>query len=84
MWICENITNVKYTNMLTNNQVNKNFNWTQGGSHKLISYFMSHMMVTENIKNLHKVCSGAFATIFICSMKINIIICETHSVNLIF
>ena len=45
---------------------------------------MSHMMVTENLQKLHKICFGAFLMIFIFHLKIDLIVCEPHCVKLNF
>ena len=70
--------------MLTMNEVNKKFNLTQSGSHTRRSVLMSHMMVTENLQKLHKICFGAFLMIFIFHLKINLIVSECHCVKLNF
>ena len=45
---------------------------------------MSHMVVTENLQKLHKICFGAFLMIFIFRLKIDLIVCEPHCVKLNF
>ena len=45
---------------------------------------MSHMMVTENLQKLHKICFGTFSMIFIFHHKIDLIECEPHFVKLYF
>ena len=50
----------------------------------MISILISHIMVSENIKKNHKICSGIFLMIFIFHLKINLIVCEPHCVKLNF
>ena len=66
------------------NEVHKNFNLTQWGSHTLRWILLPHMMVTENLQKLHKICFGTFPMIFIFHCKIDLIECEPHFVKLNF
>ena len=40
----------------------------------------SHMMVTENLQKVHKICFWAFSIIFIFCFKTDLIVCELHCV----
>ena len=78
------MSNVKKSNTWTMEEVHKIINWHNEVHTYVMSILMSHMMVTKNPQNVHRKCFWTILVTFIFDIKIDVIMCEPHYVNLFF